>query len=185
MSKTALFVIDTQAELVSNAGTAIPHAARICHACAAILERARSAPASSVEIIVVQHAEDPSDPEATLIPGNTGWELTLPPQGNVVNERLVQKTTADTFESNHTLASDLKAQGISKIVACGVQSDFCVRATCRGAVDAGFDVVLLQGAHSTYDSSDKGKTAEEIERDIEEELERTGVHITHWEDYAF
>jgi nicotinamidase-related amidase len=92
---------------------------------------------------------------------------------------------ADTFESNPTLAQELKDRGVERIVAGGIQSDYCVRATCRGAVNAGFKVVLLQGAHSTYDDTERGKPAEEVEREIEEELRAIGVDIVPWEQWTF
>lgn len=93
MTKIALFVIDTQAELVSIPSTAIPHAARICEVGGVILDRARRVPSTELEIIVVQHCEDASDPNATLIPGSKEWQLTLPPQDGAKNERVVRKTT--------------------------------------------------------------------------------------------
>ncbi|KAJ5528331.1 hypothetical protein N7513_012490 [Penicillium frequentans] len=185
MTKIALFVIDTQAELVSTSNTAIPHAARICEVGGVILDRARRVPSTELEIIVVQHCEDASDPHATLIPGSKEWQLTLPPQDGAKNERVVRKTTGDTFESNPSLADELKNQRVATIVAFGVQSEACVRATCRGAVNAGFAVVLLQGAHSTYDNTDTGESAEDIERAVEQELQSIGVQIVPWDQYTF
>ncbi|KAJ5660559.1 hypothetical protein N7507_007010 [Penicillium longicatenatum] len=185
MIKKALFVIDTQAELVSIPSTAIPHAARICEVGGAILDRARLIPSTELEIIVVQHCEDASDPNATLVPGSKEWKLALPPREGVKNERVVRKTTGDTFGSNPSLASDLKDQGVTTIVAIGVQSEQCVRATCRGAVDAGFAVVLLQGAHSTYDNAGTGESAEDIEKAVEQELQSIGVQIVPWDQYNF
>jgi nicotinamidase-related amidase len=90
----------------------------------------------------------------------------------------VHSLIADTFESNPQLAEQLKNEGIQDIIAFGVQSDYCVRATSQGAIAAGFGVTLLQGAHSTYDT--ETKKAEEIERDIEEELKEIGVVVTSW-----
>jgi len=91
----------------------------------------------------------------------------------------------DTFESNPSLATELKNQGVATIVAFGVQSEQCVRATCRGAVNAGFAVVLLQGAHSTYDNADTGQSAEDIEKAVEQELQSIGVQIVPWDQYDF
>ena len=51
--------------------------------------------------------------------------------------------------------------------------------TCKGALDAGFRVVLLRGAHSTYDVD--GKTAEMIQRDVEEEVKESGADVVDWE----
>lgn len=85
----------------------------------------------------------------------------------------------DTFQSNPNLASELRSLGIDEIIAFGTQSECCVESTCNGALAAGFKVVLLSGAHSTYDSG--RQTAEEIERDVEERLRPKGVKVIPWE----
>ena len=74
----------------------------------------------------------------------------------------------------------LKTRGVSDIVAFGIQSECCVESTCRGAREEGFNVTLLSGAHSTYDV--EGKSAEEIEAEVEERLREVGVKIESWED---
>ena len=53
--------------------------------------------------------------------------------------------------------------------------------TAKGALDAGFDVILLSGAHSTYDTD--AKSASEIERDVEKELRQRGAQMIHFTDY--
>ncbi len=85
----------------------------------------------------------------------------------------------DTFESNPDLAERLRRAGVTEISAFGIQSDACVEATCNGALDAGFAVTLLSGAHSTYDSGDK--TAVEIESLIENRLQARGAVIMQWD----
>jgi nicotinamidase-related amidase len=85
----------------------------------------------------------------------------------------------DTFTSNPQLASQLQASGISTIVAFGIQSECCVLSTCLGALAAGFKLILLSGAHSTYSTSDK--SSETIERDVESQLARSGAQIVPWE----
>src|SRR5437763_5804710 len=87
----------------------------------------------------------------------------------------------DTFQSNPELASELKNDGIDRILAFGIQSDECVRATAKGALKAGLKVTVLQGAHSTYDAD--GKTAVQIEREVEEELLAEGAEIVPWENW--
>lgn len=52
--------------------------------------------------------------------------------------------------------------------------------TCKGALAAGFQVTLLQGAHSTYDTN--GKSALEIEREVETLLSGKGASVVPWED---
>lgn len=64
-------------------------------------------------------------------------------------------------------------------MAFGVQSDCCVLETSKGALEAGFRLTLLQGAHSTYDS--KEATALEIETSIEDSLRALGARIIPFE----
>ena len=84
----------------------------------------------------------------------------------------------DTFSSNPQLASQLKSSGVDTIVAFGIQSECCVLSTCRGALAAGFKVILLQGAHSTYDYDDK--PARDVEIDVEWMLESAGAKVQGW-----
>lgn len=61
-----------------------------------------------------------------------------------------------------------------------MQSECCVVETSKGALEAGFKVTILQGAHSTYDT--ESRSAIDIERAIEEELEGRGAEVIPWED---
>lgn len=70
---------------------------------------------------------------------------------------------------------------MEEIVVCGLQSECCVGATSDGALNAGLKVKLLSGAHSTYD--DNGKTAAQIEKEVEEELRGKGAEIIAWEEW--
>lgn len=88
----------------------------------------------------------------------------------------------DTFESNPDLAAELRGRNVGTVVAFGIQSECCVLSTCRGALAAGFDVVLLKGAHSTYDVG--GKTALEIEREVEGLLEAEGARVLGYEEWV-
>ncbi|KAF3045388.1 hypothetical protein E8E11_005951 [Didymella keratinophila] len=186
MSRTALFVIDIQHALASSPSTRVPHATRIIDAGTQILNDARSIISGSLtrgepaflDIIVVQHSESPS--EGPLQKDSTEWELVFPPLGldwtsHTGSERLVSKDVRDTFESNPSLAAELKERDVGTIVAFGVQSECCVLSTCRGGLAAGFEVVLLRGAHSTYDTGTQ--TALEIERGVEDLLEKEGKRL--------
>jgi nicotinamidase-related amidase len=97
MPRTALFVIDIQVELASNATTKIPHADRILKAGTSILQRARQAIdlASSqgrepdVEIVFVQHDEVAE--KGALVRGSEAWELVFRPREDSRWERVVRK----------------------------------------------------------------------------------------------
>ncbi|TQV95686.1 isochorismatase hydrolase [Cordyceps javanica] len=204
MPRTALFVIDIQNELAGSPQTQIPGAARIRAAGERILATSRALADGTPEnygggggggigrvddqkpglTVFVQHEESPES-GGTLVRDAEPWKLVFPPREGAADEILVAKTThqlpeaEDTFESNPDLADKLKDAGVDHIVAFGLQSEYCVGSTCKGALAAGFRVSLLQGAHSTYDGD--GKTASEIEKDIEEMLASRGADIVPWE----
>lgn len=87
----------------------------------------------------------------------------------------------DAFQSNPGLAAELKERDVGVVVAFGIQSECCVLSTCRGALAAGFRVVLLKGAHSTYSSS--SQTALELEKEVEDVLEKEGARILGYEEW--
>jgi nicotinamidase-related amidase len=112
-------------------------------------------------------------PEGELdAPGEEFWPLMIDPIGN---EWLVNKTTADTFETNPDLADRLRAAGIDEIEMIGCQSENCVRATLKTAREEGFRVTLPVGLHGTYDQVDTyGKpvfSAAEISARIQQEFD--------------
>ncbi|KAJ6779539.1 hypothetical protein PWT90_05163 [Aphanocladium album] len=185
MPRTALFVIDIQNELAGDPQTEIPGAARIRAVGEQILAASRSlADASSAEkppalTVFVQHEEAPES-GGTLVRDAEPWKLVFPPRDGAADEILVAKTTQNTFESNPHLADRLKDAGVDHIVVFGLQSEYCVVSTGKGALEAGFRVSLLQGAHSTYDG-EGGKTAADIEREVEETLVSRGATLVPYE----
>ncbi|KAF5682628.1 2-oxoglutarate dehydrogenase E2 component (dihydrolipoamide succinyltransferase) [Fusarium denticulatum] len=175
---SALFVIDIQKDLASDDKAEIPHAERIRDAGEQILEVARGIAADPKPIIVfVQHEESPES--GPLVKGSKPWELVFENDLNNPRELLVSKIQRDTFKSNPDLAGLLRSKGIQHIVAFGIQSECCVLETCKGALEAGFRVTLLQGAHSTYDT--ENKQAVQIEQDVENELKALGASVTPWQ----
>ncbi|KAF5534042.1 KGD2-2-oxoglutarate dehydrogenase complex E2 component [Fusarium phyllophilum] len=175
---SVLFVIDIQKDLAFDDKTEIPHAERIRDAGEQILEVARGIAADPKPIIVfVQHEESPES--GPLVKGSKPWELVFENDPNNPRELLVSKNQRDTFKSNPDLAGLLRSKGTQHIVAFGIQSECCVLETCKGALEAGFRVTLLQGAHSTYDT--ENKQAVQIEQDVENELKALGASVTPWQ----
>lgn len=125
-----------------------------------LLERARAAGAP---VILVRNCGGPGDPD---VQGSPGWELhpaIKPREG----ERILDKTTNDTFEST-ALETELRSRNVTDLVIAGVQSDWCIKATTKGAVARGYPVTLVSDAHSTMFQG--GKPPAEIIAAINDEL---------------
>jgi len=177
----ALFVIDIQRLLVGES----PHGQRVVDATNVILEKVREvidnkAPEFTLkEIVFVQHHETPED--GPLLIGTPEWELVVKPRENHPSEFLVAKTDGNTFKSNPNLADQLRSRSINSIYTLGFQSQNCVRCTSEGASKLGFKTTILSGAHST--NGEEGKTAEQLEMEVEEELRGCGVQVLPWEQW--
>ena len=64
---------------------------------------------------------------------------------------MVQKPTPDSFHETN-LHHQLGLRGIKKLIIGGLQTEYCIDTTCRRAVSLGYYVILVQDAHSTWDS---------------------------------
>ncbi len=129
------------------------------------LERAKS------DSLIIHVQNDAPEGELDA-PWGEFWPLMIDPIGN---EWLVNKTTADTFETNPDLADRLRAAGIDEIEMIGCQSENCVRATLITARAEGFKVTLPVGLHGTYNQEaskgEPGLTGAEISAKIQQEFD--------------
>jgi nicotinamidase-related amidase len=93
----------------------------------------------------------------------------------------------DMFSSNPDLAASLRGQDVKHLVFVGLQTDFCVRASILGAIASGFDpsdIILLQGAHSTYDNISTGESYQQMKEEVGKQLTILGVRLQHWGNFA-
>ena len=65
-------------------------------------------------------------------------------------DKRITKTNCDSFLGT-TLQADLQAGSVERLVVCGLQTDFCIDTTCRRAASLGYQVTLVEDAHSTFD----------------------------------
>ena len=159
---TTLLLIDLQRNMLEPPEQ-VHCAARLIELVDGLLERARAAGASVV------HVRNNGAEEELDFPGTPGWELYHAP---VEGEAIVDKHGMDAFAD--TDLEDLLPQG-TQIVLAGLASDYCVRATALSALDRGYAVNLVRGAHGAYEAD--GKSGETIEKEIEQELRESGAHI--------
>lgn len=135
--RQALLVIDVQRGVVHDAADRDGVVARID----ALVERARS---GSIPVVWVQHNE------AEMPIGSEDWEL-WPGLSVGDGESRVDKQFRNSFEGTD-LEDVLAHLGVGHLVLCGAQTNNCVRHTLHGALDRGYDVTLVEDAHTTSDA---------------------------------
>lgn len=138
----ALLIIDVQNALCFGAWAAHDSAGLIgrINTLAARFRAARR------PVIFIQH-ESPQEP---LQRDSTGCALA---EGLQVtpSDHVVPKTATDSFHQT-ALHALLQQHGVSDLVVCGLQSEFCVDTTVRRALGLGYPVTLVADGHSTMDS---------------------------------
>ena len=140
LMKSALLVIDVQRNMVAGPWS-VPDSEAFLAKFEARIAKARG---EGWPVIFVQNDGPEGDVDE---PGSEGWQLWFTPNPG---ERVVRKTTQNVFESNPGLAEELRSVGIEAIELIGMQSEYCVQASARGAKAAGFTVALQPELHATF-----------------------------------
>jgi nicotinamidase-related amidase len=134
-------VIDVQNGVVASAVDRDGVVSRI----AALVESARGA---GTPVVWVQHSSD------ELAQGSPQWQY-VPELQALTSEPVVHKRFGDSFEDTD-LENVLAEARVGRLVVAGAQSDACIRSTIHGAFTRGYDVDLVQDAHTTEDLSQWG-----------------------------
>jgi nicotinamidase-related amidase len=79
-------------------------------------------------------------------PGNAFKPALAPIEGEAVYGKNVNSGFIGT-----SLEADLRAQGISRLVLCGITTDHCVNTTTRMAGNLGFETTIAADACATFD----------------------------------
>lgn len=143
MNKTAIVIIDMQ---VGNFTEPDPifEKKRLLSKIKKLVARARSA---GVPIVFIQNNGRDDDPDTY---GTPGWEIHRSIASNK-GELVVRKQTPDAFHETN-LHSELKNREIQNLIIAGLQTEYCIDTTCRRAFSLGYDVILVEDAHSTWDA---------------------------------
>ncbi|VVN03106.1 cysteine hydrolase family protein [Pseudomonas fluorescens] len=157
---TALLIIDVQQALCSGEYECF-EIGRVINTINDLSARARKA---GVPVVLIQHEEAGSP----LAHGAAGWQLAEGLETSPKDHR-VRKTTGDSFYQTN-LQKLLPKEDFERLVICGLQTDYCVNATVRQALNLGYDVVLAGDAHSTVDNGNL--TAEDIISEHNKDLKR-------------
>ncbi len=149
LDKTALLVIDVQTAIVKDGPYKIEELLQNINKLLAYFRK------NKAEIIYVRH----DDGEGTdLHRGLEGWQI----QSDIApaaGEKIIDKSFNSAFRRTG-LREYLEQKGIRTVVLTGLQTDYCVDATCKVAFEYGYEVLVPEGTVSTLDN--KFLTAAEL-----------------------
>ena len=109
-----------------------------------LIETARE---NGIEVIYVQHDAGPGTGFSV---GDEAFEITdevAPKEG----EKVFVKTINSCF-GNKDFAAYLEEAKDDALMIAGLQTNFCIDATVKSAFERGYDVIVPEGAHSTFDN---------------------------------
>ena len=146
MTRSALLIIDVQVAIVDGAYQA--------EAMLEVLgDLSRKARVAGAPVVYLQHN---SASYAPMSKGAPTWEI-HPAVTPLAQDLVVHKTASDGF-CQTDLEDQLARLGVERLVVGGLQTEFCVDATCRAALSRGFEVTLAGDGHSTGDAVTPAKT---------------------------
>ena len=128
---------------------------RIVLVLSGLVEKAR---VKGVSVIYLRNDGGEGEPDEV---GTPGWEI-HPLIRPMPNEVIVDKQGPDAFE-NTNLQIYLEERGIERLVIAGMQTEMCVKTSAHRAIELGYEVVLVEDGHSTFDFDDL-KAVDEIRR---------------------
>ena len=154
----ALLIIDVQRGLFEKS-TPIYKADELLKNIGILVDRAHRAGAP---VFYVQHSD-----KRALVKGSDEWQL-HPDLHPLDTDHIVHKQHGNAFEDTD-LGQELKARNIGSLVVTGLVTHGCVKATCLGAKELGYRVILAQDGHSSF-SQQAAKLIEEWNRKLSEKM---------------
>jgi len=137
---TAFLVIDMQQALLTGAY----RETEVVDVVNALSHRVRAAGAP---VFFIQHNHSSFAP---MMQGAAGWQIHAS-MDRQPTDQLLEKTASDSFYRTD-LEERLRALSVRELIVTGLQTEFCVDATCRAALSRDFDVVLVADGHTTGNS---------------------------------
>ncbi|WP_217077762.1 cysteine hydrolase family protein [Clostridium baratii] len=141
MNKKALLVVDVQTALVLEKPFAVEE---VISNIKSLLKICRE---NDVEIIYVRHNGE----VGTELEANTdGWSIynEIKPIGN---EKIINKNFNSAFRGTE-LKEYLDKKGIKELILTGIQTEYCIDATCKVAFEYEFKVIIPEMTNTTFDN---------------------------------
>ena len=127
-------------KLDCSGSTPIYQAEELLNNITILIEKAHD---KNVPVVYIQH----SNPGALAF-GSEDWQI-HPNLHLTDNDLLIHKKQGNSFEGT-SLEELLDSKSINSIVVTGLVTHGCVKATCVGALELGYQVVLVGDGHSSY-----------------------------------
>ena len=137
--KTALLVIDVQQAMIDERPASMD---AFMLNLKMLIDTAHK---NNTEVIYVRHDGGEGD---VLAYGTPGWQLekSLIPRAD---ERVFDKRFGSAFRQTG-LQDYLNSQSISRLVVCGMQTEYCIDTSVKVAFEHGYEVIIPAGSTTTY-----------------------------------
>lgn len=142
MNYEALIIVDMQTALVEaepyNRAVVIENIKELLNAC-----REKEIP-----VIYIQHDGGSGD---ELEHGSSGWTI-YKEIAPLPNEKVFEKQYNSAFRKTG-LRDYLDAIGVKNIILCGMQTEYCMDATCKVAFEFEYKITIPQSTTTTFDTA--------------------------------
>lgn len=129
-----LLVVDAQVNMLKDPPEGVPSSRTVRQNIFRVLNEARSVSPCPL-IVHVRNNGDPGDPDEQNAPG---WHLAFDP---LPHELVIDKNKNNAFAGTN-LGEVVPPE--AEVVVVGMQSDFCIRATCNAALARGNEVLMIR-----------------------------------------
>jgi len=165
----AMLVIDVQKGLFEKS-TPIYNANQVLKHINTLIHRARQV---GVPVIFIQHSNN-----KTLVKGSDAWQL-HPEIQPLDDEKIIHKLHGNAFVDT-SLHDELEKRNVRELIVTGLVTHGCVKATCLGAIDQGYKVVLVSDGHSSY-----SKDAPQLIAKWNQAINEKGAELISTQDVKF
>ncbi|MHD0317825.1 cysteine hydrolase family protein [Fusobacterium sp. THCT1E2] len=141
MKKTVLLVVDVQTALILYG---MHDAEKVTDNINSLIEMCRK---KGIEVIFVRHD---SGKGSELEHGTSGWKIYSKLQP-AENEKIFDKIYNSALRKTG-LKEYLESKEIERIILTGMQTEYCIDATCKAAFEYGYELIIPKDAVTTCDN---------------------------------